>query len=147
MFCNLNEKVTLLKRFLSVIKFCFLPSSPHVIVVFLLLGIRPRLLLSGSRGGLLMRCGGGRRPEASGCGGTWGCTVRPRGPGVTGSVQTGPPAPSLGVCPSHPAVRLQLFYHQGSFFKSSDYWMEFGGDVWLYCSPLVWHVLSFKSGF
>ena len=55
MFCNLNEKVTLLKRFLSVIKFCFLPSSPHVIVVFLLLGIRPRLLLSGSRGG----CGGG----------------------------------------------------------------------------------------
>ena len=58
-------------------------------------------------------------------------------PGVTGSVQTEPPAPSLGVCPSHPAVRLQLFYHQGSFFKSSIIEWSLVAMFGSYCSPLV----------
>lgn len=42
----------------------------------------------------------------------WGGVGGRLGPGVTGSVQTDRPPRSLSVCPSHPAVRLQLFEPQ-----------------------------------
>lgn len=74
---------------------------PPVVMGFPRLWMQLCLLLSGVPGELLM---GVRRVCEEG--------VR-LGPGVTGSLQTEVPPPPLGVCPSRPAVRQQLFSDEG----------------------------------